>query len=102
MDLDNDPQEPEDPMKDPVIAQVSKTHAKAVERAYAENNGLTIIEDQPLYAHGRLRGPFRIDGRTDKPKANLPKAIPTPKKTTGKPAGGTTDGKSVEDPEESK
>lgn len=70
-------------------------HGSVVSADYAKAFDLKVLKDEPLIAHGRLRGVFRLDGRPTKPKASLPKAIPTPK-TSSEPAGGEPDGVAVE------
>ncbi len=64
-------------MKDPVRAIEGDVEI-TVEREYAQAMSLEILPDEPVYAHGRLRGVTRVGGRQIKPKVNLPKAIPTP------------------------
>ena len=44
-----------------------------------------MLKDEPLIVRGRIRSPFRVDGRPNKPKRSLKpaKAIPTPTATEG-------------------
>lgn len=67
---------------------------RIVSKEYAEARGLKTLPDEPVIAHGRLRTEFRIDGRLNKPKARLPKAIPT-SESTGNPADGAADSVAV-------
>lgn len=64
-------------------------HGRVVSKDYAAAHSLKVLPDEPVIAHGRLRSEFRIDGRPNKPKAKLPKAIPTPQ-SAGEPASGET------------
>lgn len=73
---------------------------KVVSKDYAAARGLKTLPDESVIAHGRLRSTFRIDGRTNKPKARLPKAIPTPQTDVESDAG-HTDSAAVENNEES-
>lgn len=64
-----------------------------VTREYADVMGLEVLDGEPLYAHGRLRGATRSGGRRIKPRA-LPKkraAIPTTD-SASTPADGETGG----------
>lgn len=72
-------------MSDLVIAVMPGTRiAKPFPAALAEELGLQVLPDEPLIKHGRIRPPFRIDGRPIKPKRVLPPAaIPTPTTTDG-------------------
>lgn len=74
-------------MKDPVRVRTSNCEM-TVEREYAEVFELEIL-DEPVIAHGRLRGVTRRNGRPVKPKANLPKATHKPTSTS---AGGESGG----------
>ena len=77
-----------------VIAVMPGTKiAKPYPAAEAKRLGLEVLKDEPVIKFGRIRGEFRVDGRPNKPKRNLPKAakrsaIPTPSTTTdgGEPA----------------
>lgn len=71
-----------------------------VSKEYAEAHGSKVLPDEPVIAHGRLRSEFRIDGRPNKPKARLPKAIPTPE-TSDESVSGDPDSSAVENNEES-
>lgn len=71
---------------------------RVVSKDYAAARSLKTLPDEPVIAHGRLRSEFRIDGRPNKPKAKLPKAIPTPE-STGNPADGAADSVAVESKE---
>lgn len=73
---------------------------KVVSKDYAEARGLKTLPDESVIAHGRLRGIFRLDGRTNKPKARLPKAIPTPD-ASAETGSGEPDSASVENTKES-
>lgn len=73
---------------------------KVVSKDYAAARGLKTLPDESVVAHGRLRSEFRIDGRTNKPKARLPKAIPTPQ-TSDVPVSGEPGSASVENIKES-
>jgi hypothetical protein len=81
------------------VALDAKT-GTVVHKDYAAANGLTVLTNEPTFAHGRLRGTFRLDGRRTKPKATLPKAIPTPQ-TTDKSVSGKPDSSAVENIKES-
>jgi hypothetical protein len=64
-----------------VIAVIPGTKiAKPYPAALARRQGFEVLEDEPVYKHGRVRTPFRVDGRPIKPKRNLKPAaaIPTP------------------------
>lgn len=89
-------------MKDPVAVDLDGKFGQVVDRDYAEAMGLTILDDEPIYAHGRFRGVFRLDGRRIKPRAPRKgaKAIPTTTDTASNPAGGNADGVAVESTEE--
>lgn len=108
-------------MNDPVAVDLDGKHGQVLDRAYAEAMGLTILDDEPTHAHGRLRGVFRLDGRRLKPKVRVrpatggagakpsarqprqPRAaatVPTTTDADSTPAAGTADGKAVEKPEE--
>lgn len=92
-------------MRDPVVVVLPRKGNKAdleqvVEREYAEANKMKILEDAPLYQHGRLRGVTRKDGRPMKPVTDLA-SIPA-SKTTSKPADGEPDGGSAVTPQEAK
>lgn len=73
---------------------------RVVSKEYAAARGLKTLPDESVIAHGRLRSTFRIDGRPNKPKARLPKAIPTPE-TSDEPVSGESDSVAVESNEES-
>ena len=72
-----------------VIAVIPGTKlAQPYPKALAEEQGFEVLDDEPLYKFGRIRPAFRVDGRQNKPKRNLPKAakrsaIPTPSTTDG-------------------
>lgn len=87
-------------MIDPVAVAINDKFGNVVERAYADALGLTVLDDQPVIAHGRLRGMFRLNGRPIKPKVRKGRAIPTTTDTDGTPAVGDDDGRAVETPEE--
>lgn len=83
-------------MNDPVRVAFKQGNAQyetTVEREYAEANSdfYSILPDAEVYAHGRLKGVTKKDGRPIKPAADLPKAIPgepaTPNES-GDEAGG--------------
>ena len=59
--------------------------AKPYPKALAKEHGLQVLKDEPLIVRGRIRSPFRVDGRPNKPKRSLKpaKAIPTPTATEG-------------------
>lgn len=83
-----------------VVALPDGKRARVVHKDYAAANNLPVLPDESVIRHGRLASTFRLDGRTNKPKARLPKAIPTPK-TSGKPASGEPGSTAVETTEES-
>lgn len=73
---------------------------RVVSKEYAAARGLKTLPAESVIAHGRLRSEFRLDGRTNKPKAKLPKAIPTPSPDVESDAG-EPDSSAVENNEES-
>ncbi len=75
-------------MIDPVRVRLASGMEQTVESSYAKDNKLEVLKDEPVYAHGRLRGPSRKNGRPLLPETDLSSAIPTP--TPGDKAGGQT------------
>lgn len=69
-----------------VIAVMPGTKlAKPYSKAEAERLGFEVLKDEPIYVRGRIRSPFRTDGRQIKPKRRVKsaKAIPTSTSTDG-------------------
>lgn len=82
-------------MNDPVrVALLGGKFEGTRERSYAEANDLKILEGEPVYAKGRLRGTTRRSGRKRLPATDIPKAIPgepaTTTETPGSKAGEKT------------
>ena len=77
-------------MQDPVAVRLpASKFGKVVEREYAEVMELEVIDGEPTYAHGRLRGLFRLDGRPVKPETDL---SPASQKSSRKSAEETDGG----------
>lgn len=88
-------------MNDPVRVTFKAGNAvyeTTVERQYAEDNAetYTVLDGAEVYAHGRLKGVTKKDGRPLKPAADIPKSIPgEPADPTSEP-GDKAGGKSKE------
>ncbi len=67
-------------MNEPVRVRFKQGNAvieSTVERQYADDNDLEVLPNESVWAHGRLRGPSRKNGRPLLPATDIPKAIPS-------------------------
>lgn len=85
-------------LDDYVAVAINDKAGTVVHKDYAAAYDLKVLKNEPLFAHGRLRGTFRLNGRPSKPKASLPTAIPTSNAIDG-PVDGAADSVPVENKE---